>query len=69
MSEQNYQQMIAQMKYEAAVRQQDQLVREARALYEEVRRNEGEAANALAQGDTDSANYYVEQLKIGRAHV
>jgi len=62
MSEQNYAQMIAQMKHEAAMRQQDQLVREAQALYEEVRRNEGAAANALAQGDTDSASYYVEQL-------
>ena len=59
---QNYREMIAQMKYESAVRQQNQLVREAQALYQEVQENERAAADALAQGDTESANYYVEQL-------
>jgi len=62
MSEQNYQQMIAQMRYEAAIRQQNQLVREAEALYQEVQENEKAATDALAQGDTETANYYVEQL-------
>src|SRR5262249_15365853 len=62
MSEQNYREQIAQMKYESAVRQQDQLVREAQALYQEVQEDEKAAADALAQGDTESANYYVEQL-------
>jgi len=62
MSEQNYREQIAQMKYESAVRQQNQLVREAQALYQEVQENERAAADALAQGDTESANYFVEQL-------
>src|SRR5262245_34772136 len=62
MSEQNYREQIAQMKYESAVRQQNQLVREAQALYQEVQENEKAAAEALQQGDTESANYYVEQL-------
>jgi len=59
---QNFQQMIAQMKYDAAVRQQNQLIREAQALYQDVQENERAAADALAQGDTDTANYFVEQL-------
>src|SRR5215510_15214875 len=62
MSDQNYREQIAQMKYESAVRQQNQLVREAQALYQEVQENEKAAADALAQGDTETANYYVEQL-------
>src|SRR5262249_56508262 len=62
MSDQNYREQIAQMKYESAVRQQNQLVREAQALYQEVQENERAAADALAQGDTESANYFVEQL-------
>src|SRR5262245_55513256 len=62
MSEQNYREQIAQMRYEAALRQQNQLVREAQALYQQVQENEQAAADALAQGDTESANYYVEQL-------
>src|SRR5262249_48187204 len=61
-NEPTYAEMIAQMKYDAAVRQQNQLVREAQALYQEVQENEKAAADALAQGDTDTANYYVEQL-------
>src|SRR5262249_13221374 len=59
---QTYAEMIAQMKYDAAVRQQNQLVREAQALYEEVQWNERAAAEALQQGDTETANYHVEQL-------
>src|SRR5262245_65959233 len=62
MSEQNYREQIAQMKYESAVRQQNQLVREAQALYQEVQENEKAAAEALQQGDTETANYYVAQL-------
>jgi hypothetical protein len=58
----DYRETIAQMKYEAAVRQQNQLVREAGAIYQDVLENEKAATDALAQGDTDSANYYVEQL-------
>jgi hypothetical protein len=59
---QNYREQIAQMRYDAAVRQQNQLVREAQALHAEVQENEQAAAEALAQGDTETANYYVEQL-------
>jgi hypothetical protein len=54
--------MIAQMKHDAAVRQQNQLIREAEAIYQEVQENERAAAEALQQGDVDTANYYVEQL-------
>jgi hypothetical protein len=61
-NEPTYAQMIAAMKQEAAVREQNQLIREAGALYQEVQENERAAAEALAQGDTDTANYYVEQL-------
>jgi ATP/maltotriose-dependent transcriptional regulator MalT len=58
----DYRSTILQMKQQAAARQQDQLVREATAVYEEVRATEEAAAEALAAGDTDTANYYVEQL-------
>jgi len=58
----DYRTTIMQMKQEAAQRQQDQLIREAQALYDAVQENEKAAAEALAQGDTDTANYYVEQL-------
>jgi hypothetical protein len=61
-NEPTYAEMIAQMKQEAAVRQQQQLVREAQALYQDVQENERAAAEALQQGDTDTANFYVEQL-------
>jgi hypothetical protein len=61
-NEPTYAEMIAQMKYDAAVRQQNQLIREAQALYQDVQENERAAAEALQQGDTETANYYVEQL-------
>jgi hypothetical protein len=61
-NEPTYAEMIAQMKHEAAVRQQNQTIREAQALYQEVQENEQAAAEALQQGDTETANYYVEQL-------
>jgi hypothetical protein len=54
--------MLAQLKYDAAVRQQNQLIREAQAIYQDVQENERAAAEALQQGDTETANYYVEQL-------
>ena len=58
----DYRSDILRMKAEAQQRQQDQLVREATAVYDEVRATEEAAAEALAAGDTDSANYLVEQL-------
>jgi hypothetical protein len=57
-----YAEMIAQMKLEAAARQQQQLVREATALYQDVQETERAAAEALQQGDTETANYYVQEL-------
>lgn len=61
-NEPTYAEMIAQMKYDAAVRQQQQLVREATALYQDVQETERAAAEALQQGDRDTADYYVGQL-------
>jgi hypothetical protein len=58
----DYRSDVMRMKAEAQKRQQDQLVREATAAYEEVRATEEAAAEALAAGDTDTANYYVEEL-------
>src|SRR5436190_532456 len=58
-----YQSTIAQMRQEAAVRQQNQLIREAQTIYEDVQANEQAANEALAAGDRDSAAYYVEQLQ------
>lgn len=62
MANETYPEMIARMKGEAALRQQEQLVREATALYQDVQETERAAAEALQQGDTDTANYLVEQL-------
>jgi ATP/maltotriose-dependent transcriptional regulator MalT len=62
MSNEDYRSTILRMKQEAAARQQDQTVREATAVYDEIRATEEAAAEALAAGDTDTANYYVEQL-------
>ena len=62
MSGENYAESIARMKQEAALRQQHQLVREAQALHQEVQEYEQAAAEALAAGDTDTANYHVSQL-------
>jgi hypothetical protein len=53
---------IARMKAEAKLREQHQVIREAQALHGEVRQLEEAASEALASGDTDTANYYVEQL-------
>jgi hypothetical protein len=61
-NEPTYAETIAQMKYDAAVREQQQLVREAQALHQEVRETEQAAAEALQQGDSDSATYLAEQL-------
>jgi hypothetical protein len=58
----NFAEDIARMKQEAQLRQQHQLIREAQSLHEQVRETEEAAAEALAAGDTDTANYYVEQL-------
>jgi hypothetical protein len=65
MSNEDYRSTIAaigQMKQEAQLRQQHQLIREAQVLHQEVQENEQLASEALASGDTDTANYYVEQL-------
>src|SRR5947207_13554132 len=61
--DQDYRSTIAQMRQEAAVRQQNQLIREAQTIYEDVQANEQAANEALAAGDRDSAAYYVEQLQ------
>jgi hypothetical protein len=58
----DYRTQIAQMKQEAAAREQAQLVREAQVLYQEVQQNEQLAAEALQAGDTETANYYVQEL-------
>jgi hypothetical protein len=58
----DYAESIARMKAEAALRQQHQLIREAQALHQEVQEYEQAAAEALAAGDTDTANYHVELL-------
>jgi hypothetical protein len=58
----DYAESIARMKQEAALRQQHQLIREAQALHREVQEYEEAAAEALAAGDTDTANYHVELL-------
>jgi hypothetical protein len=62
MSNENYAETIARMKAEAQQREMNQNLREAAAVYEEVQENERLAAEALAAGDQDSANFYVEQL-------
>jgi hypothetical protein len=62
MSNENYAESIARMKAEAAAREQNQLMREAAVVYREVQENEQLASEALAAGDQDSANFYVEQL-------
>jgi hypothetical protein len=58
----DYRESIAAMKQEAQLRQQHQLIREAQSLHQEVQEYEQAAAEALAAGDTDTANYHVELL-------
>jgi hypothetical protein len=62
MSNEDYRTTIMQMKQEAALRQQNQDLREAEVLYREVQANEQAAAEALAAGDRDTADFYVQEL-------
>jgi hypothetical protein len=65
----DYRTTIAQMKQEAMLRQQAQDVREAQALYQEVQETEQAAAEALAAGDRDTADYFVQQLSEKEAQL
>jgi hypothetical protein len=60
---QNIYEQIARMKYESALRQQNQVVREAQAIFQDMQETEQAAAEALQQGDKDTATYLVEALK------
>jgi ATP/maltotriose-dependent transcriptional regulator MalT len=58
----DYRSDIMRMKAEAQQRQQDQTLREAAAVYQEVQATEEAAAEALAAGDSDTATYYIQEL-------
>jgi hypothetical protein len=62
MSGEDYRSTIAAMKQEAALRQQQADYREATAVYQEMQEAEQAATEALAAGDRDTADYFVQQL-------